>query len=388
MRIALVYDCLHPPSGGGAERWLRALAGDLARDHEVTYLTRRQWEPGAAPLPGVRCVAVAPGGPLETDAGRRRLIPPLLFGAGVFAHLARHRADYDLVHCLSFPYTSVPAARLALLRGGPALVVEWLECLSPGWWRAYAGPVAPVGLLAQRIAIGATPAAVCFSAHTERHLRAAGLRAPVTRLGGLWEEEHVPDGGVPANPFLLFAGRHVPDKGVLAVPGALALLREAHPELRAVIAGDGPLHTRAIDETERLGLTGALDVRGFVARDELLRLLAGAACLVVPSRRDGHGMTAVEAIALGTPVVAASTPDSAVTELVAEGVNGAVAASAEPRDLAAAVERVLSGGGALRASTREWWAANRDELSAATSIAKLRDVHAAAASAASRARRA
>ena len=59
MRIAIVYDCLFPYTVGGAERWLRLLAEDLARDHEVTYVTRRQWPPREQPdLPGVDCVAV------------------------------------------------------------------------------------------------------------------------------------------------------------------------------------------------------------------------------------------------------------------------------------------------------------------------------------------
>jgi len=99
MRICLVYDCLFPYTVGGAERWYRNLASELvAAGHEVTYLTRRQWPAGEPPdVPGVRVIGVSPGGPLYTKDGRRSIGPPLRFGLGVLAHLARRRRDYDVV---------------------------------------------------------------------------------------------------------------------------------------------------------------------------------------------------------------------------------------------------------------------------------------------------
>jgi glycosyltransferase involved in cell wall biosynthesis len=88
-------------------------------------------------------------------------------------------------------------------------------------------------------------------------------------------------------------------------------------------------------------------------------------------------MVAAEAAAAGAPIVAVRAPDSAVSELVEEGVNGAIAASAAPEDLAAAITRVLDGGAALRASTAAWWEEHREELSARASIARVRRVYAA-----------
>jgi glycosyltransferase involved in cell wall biosynthesis len=103
--------------------------------------------------------------------------------------------------------------------------------------------------------------------------------------------------------------------------------------------------------------------------------MGAAACVVVPSRREGHGMVAAEAAAAGTPVVAVNAPDSALTDLVEEGVNGAVAPSAAPEDLAAAIGRVLDGGPALRARTAEWWEEHRAELSAHGSIERVRALY-------------
>jgi hypothetical protein len=43
-------------------------------------------------------------------AGRRRILPPLVFGFGVLRHLIRHGRRYEVVHTASFPYFSVLAA--------------------------------------------------------------------------------------------------------------------------------------------------------------------------------------------------------------------------------------------------------------------------------------
>ena len=64
-------------------------------------------------------------------------------------------------------------------------------------------------------------------------------------------------------------------------------------------------------------------MRGYVPKDELVRLYQSAACLVFPSRYEGFGLPVVEAMACGTPVVA--RPEPALEEVAAEGVRRALA---------------------------------------------------------------
>ena len=99
MRVCLVYDCLFPYTVGGAERWYRNLGERLAAEgHEVTYLTLRQWaRHERAEVPGVRVVSAGPRMELYAPGGRRRVLPPLVFGAGVLWHLLRHGGRYDVV---------------------------------------------------------------------------------------------------------------------------------------------------------------------------------------------------------------------------------------------------------------------------------------------------
>src|SRR3712207_433477 len=139
MRICLVYDCLYPWTVGGAERWYRNLGERLARDgHEVTYLTLRQWPKGEPPsVPGVDVRAVGPRLALYAEGGRRRIGPPLVFGLGVLAHLARHGRRYDVVHTASFPYFSLLAAAATRRLGRFRIVVDWHEVWSREYWTEY-----------------------------------------------------------------------------------------------------------------------------------------------------------------------------------------------------------------------------------------------------------
>ncbi|MFL5950774.1 MAG: glycosyltransferase family 4 protein [Gaiellaceae bacterium] len=123
--------------------------------------------------------------------------------------------------------------------------------------------------------------------------------------------------------FLLFVSAIEPRKQPLdAIDAANAVGR------KLVVVGP-PKDTQLAAELSRRGA----DVRGYVPKDELVRLYQSAACLVFPSRYEGFGLPVVEAMACGTPVVAAPEPalqevagDAAIfTDDLADGVRQALA---------------------------------------------------------------
>ncbi len=79
-------------------------------------------------------------------------------------------------------------------------------------------------------------------------------------------------------------------------------------------------------------------------------------------------MVVVEASARGTPSVVVAAEDNAATELIEEGVNGTVAASATPEQLADAIVRVHEAGLEMRRSTARWFAENAPRLSLESSL--------------------
>jgi glycosyltransferase involved in cell wall biosynthesis len=380
LRICLVYDCLFPHTVGGAERWYRNLAERLAADgHDVSYLTLRQWPRGADPgVAGVRVVAVGPRLGLYTASGRRRIGPPLVFGLGVLAHLARRGRGYDVVHTASFPYFGLLAAGALRRPGRYRLVVDWHELWTREYWRDYLGPAGGwLGWRVQRTCARIPQRAFCFSRLHAGRLAREGARGDVTVLRGQYvpdpdpQVERYVDEPETVAPVVLFAGRHIPEKQVPAIVPALARARETVPELRAEIYGDGPERDRVLALVRSLGLEAAVEVPGFVDHARVDAALPRALCLVLPSRREGYGLVVVEACAAGTPSVVVADPDNAATELIEEGVNGFVAPSASAVDLAAAILRVHDAGDALRASTAAWYAENARSLSLADSLERV-----------------
>lgn len=368
MRVCLVYDCLFPHTVGGAERWYRNLGERLAAEgHDVTYLTLRQWDRGTDPgVPGVDVRVVGPRMALYVSdaSGRRRILPPLVFGLGVLWHLLLHGRRYDAVHTASFPYFSLLAAAVAKPLGRYAIVVDWHEVWSRAYWRAYLGRAGgAVGALVQRLCARVPQRAFCFSRLHAGRLRGEGLRGEATVLSGEYAGSLERPQPAPARPVVVFAGRHIPEKRVPALLPALARARAAAPELRAEILGDGPERPRLLAEVERLGLDAVVDAPGFVEHARVEEALRTALCMVLPSSREGYGLVVVEAAARGTPSVVVAGEDNAATELVDDGQNGFVAASASPEDLAAAILRVRDAGPGLREATAAWFGRNAVRLS-------------------------
>lgn len=375
LRVAIVYDCLYPYTVGGGERWYRSLAGELAKRHEVTYVTRRLWPEGAAPdVPeGVAVVAVCEGGASYAPSGRRRPTAPLRFGAGVLRHLLADRRRYDVVHTCGLPYFSLLAARLAERLGGPPVVTDWLEVWSPEFWRESLGGLAgAAGERLQRLCLRATGPAFTFADLTARRMRELGYRGEPRVLRGLY-------GGAIGEtathavrePLVVYLGRHVPEKRVAAIPGAIAVARREIPELRATLFGDGPERPRVLAEIERLGLAGAIGAPGFVPEDEVERELRRASCLVLPSTREGFGLAVIEAAARGVPSIVTRAPDNAATELVVEGENGFVVDDAAPATLAAAIVRAVRAQPEVAERAAAWLARERDRFSVAAAAATI-----------------
>jgi glycosyltransferase involved in cell wall biosynthesis len=373
MRVCVIYDCLFPYTIGGGERWFRELAARLAVEgYDVTYLTLRQWDSGERPTSGagVRVVPVGPRMKLYVG-GRRRIVPPLVFGVGVLWHLLRHGRRYDVVHTCSFPFFSLLAAAALKPFGRYALVVDWFEVWTLDYWREYLGRVGGrIGWLVQRLCAAIPQQAICLAHKHARRLVAEGLRSePLVLRRGLYGAP--PDAKLrrPADPLVVFIGRLIPEKQADAVVPAVTLARQEIPGLRGLILGDGPERAHIQEMIARLGPDPPVSAPGFVEDGELSGALARALCMILPTRREGLGTVVLEAAALGVPSVVVEGPDNGATELIEPGSNGFIAPSASPTDLASAFAAVYRGGQDLRDRTVSWYEAHAPEMSLDVALA-------------------
>ena len=375
VRVAIAYDGLFPWTIGGAERWYRALAEGLVRaGASVTYVTRLQWDEPPR-LDGMEVVAVP--GPREAyhADGTRRADQPPRYGFGLLLWLLRHRGSFDLLHLGSFPYFSVLAARAGLAFSGRPVFVDWFEVWPAPYWADYGGPVVGrLGYLIQELCIRLTPTALVFWDHTAQRLVSHGLSSRPVILPGLLPEAAAsltePGRFKDGPPTVFFSGRHIKDKGVSLLPDALLAARERAPDLRMVIAGEGVQTPLVRARVEQLGLSQAVDFVGKLSDDELFSQIAGAACVVVPSVREGYGLAAVEANAHGTPAVVTGGPENAAVGHIREGRNGYVV-EPTPAGLAAGILRAIDTGPALRQTTVEEFTRMTAENGVARSVERV-----------------
>jgi glycosyltransferase involved in cell wall biosynthesis len=300
--------------------------------------------------------------------GRRRIAPPLAFGAGVLFHLFRRGRRYDVVHTASFPYFSLLAAGLTRRLHDFRLIVDWHEVWTREYWREYLGRAGSIGWWVQRRCVGIPQRAFCFSRLHQRRLAEEGFRGEVSVLEGEYAGSLEAAPPIAADEVVVFAGRHIPEKRVLAIPPAVASARKRLPQLQAKIFGDGPDRPRLLELIRELGLEDGIEAPGFVDGDRLEESMRHALCLVLPSQREGYGLVVVEAASVGTPSVVVAGPDNAAAELVSEDENGFVAPSADADALADAIVRVHEAGFPLREATTAWFTRNGHRLSLDTSL--------------------
>ena len=148
---------------------------------------------------------------------------------------------------------------------------------------------------------------------------------------------------------LLFVGRFDSIKGGDSVILSFRKLLQQRPHLRLVFVGpDRGLRQPSgrwvhiaefIAELGDPQLSSAISVRGTLAPDEICRLRAKAACVIVASRRESQGYTALEAMLQGCPVVC--TDAYGLDELIFPRVNGMKAKAGDADDLARQIACLL-----------------------------------------------
>jgi len=243
-----------------------------------------------------------------------------------------------------------PTLRAPITRGRPPLVLtvhDLVPVLFPEtmstWSRWYTRATL-------RSVIDAADVIVAVSHNTANDLNRL-LRVPPERIRVVWSGvDEIFLAGPSARstrapvelPYVLFVGTPEPRKNLLRLVEAMRELSSRGRRERLVIVGSAGWGKVGVgsDDAEWLGV---------ISDEQLANLYANASCLVLPSLYEGFGLTAVEAMAVGTPVVAArvgSLPE----------VTGDAAVLVDPydsRSIAAGIERAILDRGKLIALGKE-----------------------------------
>jgi glycosyltransferase involved in cell wall biosynthesis len=170
-------------------------------------------------------------------------------------------------------------------------------------------------------------------------------------------------------PLIGFFGRLIPQKGVDVLLEAFKLVLEQHSDAKLVVVGDGTLRAALETQMVEYQLSEVTQFTGWVA--EAFRLMPACDLIVMPSRWEGFGMVALEAMNCGCPLIASRV--SALPEIIVEGETGLLVRPDDPPSLAKAINSLLSDPARARAIGR----AGLDRLKTAFSVEKMVDATAA-----------
>ena len=124
---------------------------------------------------------------------------------------------------------------------------------------------------------------------------------------------------------LIYVGRLTYQKNPQRLLRLCARLKESKPDLKVAIVGTGELEEELKALCKELNLEDTVHFLGF--QPNPIKMVAGSKAMILTSRWEGTPMCALEAMALGTPVV--STPSDGMKDLLTDGVSGYLTESDE-----------------------------------------------------------
>jgi glycosyltransferase involved in cell wall biosynthesis len=329
MRILVINwrDIRHPQAGGAEVHVHETFRRIAKRGHQVTLLCSR--------VPGQKRQEIVDG-IMTIRTGNWKNFN---FAAANFylRHLRRHPWDVIVDDVNKIPFYSPLYVRRNVLLLVPHLFGTTVFLEAPLHLAAYVYLWERLVPLVYRN----TPA-VAISASTKQDLLERGLsekRISVVHCG-IDHDIYKPGRSktcVSEYEFL-YLGRLKRYKNVDSLLVAGSMLRR-HGGLRIAVAGEGDDLERLKSRAMELDMMDRVTFHGYVSLEEKVRLLQSAYAAVVPSPKEGWGLTAIEASACGTPVIASKSPG--LVDSVKHGKNGLHVPHGDSTALAEAMELLI-----------------------------------------------
>jgi len=348
MKIAIVAEGFRPYVGGVETRYTK-LAEKLARRHDVEVVTLIQ---NNRPTTGenvpenevwgrVRVFRVRVQGEYFLEDGTRSLK-----GVREFAKRCAEKlrgSDYDVVLASEWPLLHIPYIKRSARH---PIIVDWHEVWGTYYWRF--GLKGVGGYLLERVVARLKGVRhVAVSEFTRNRLRKVlGVRGEIPVIWNGVDPEEYRDVSNVEREYgkILFFGRFAPHKGIDLLVEAFKEVKRFVKDASLHIVGDGPL--RNFVESIPSKVDG-VKVHLALPTRELLKHIASSWIAALPSSREGQGISYLEAMTAGTPVVSIKSEHNAFSSMVRDGVE-ALIADPNPRSLAASILRLLRDDGLWR----------------------------------------
>jgi rhamnosyl/mannosyltransferase len=280
---------------------------------------------------------------ISFDGGGSIFVAPTLFKASgtmiapkMVSWLKRHAGEYDLIDIHHPDPMAGLALRLSRFKG--KVILHWhSDIIGKGVFRFLYKPIQNWLVRRADKIVGTTPVYVSESPDL-KYVQDKTAFVPIGIEPLRTEEESVEKirQGFEGKKLVFSLGRLIPYKGYEHLIRAASYLPE---DYMMVIGGSGPLRDRLQDEIERLGLSGKVTLAGYMKDKDLPAWFAAADVFVLPSvtKNEAFGIVQIEAMSVGTPVVATKIPGSGVSWVNEDGISGLNVKPCDPDALAKAI---------------------------------------------------
>ena len=322
MKIAYVYDAVYPYVKGGAEKRIYEISKRLVKKgHEVHLFGMKYWNDGDIIIKNdVYLHGVCEPKELYVD-GRRSIKEAIYFARKLLIPLTKE--DFDVVDCQAFPYFPCFSAKICSSLKRTPLVITWHEVWND-YWYDYLGKKGIFGKVVERMTTHLTDKMIAVSERTKRDLEMIGVRKEIKVI-----QNGIDFGKIKMveasneETDVVFAGRLIKEKNVNILIKAVNIIKKEVPDVKCMIIGDGPEKGRLEKMVYDLGLESNIEFKGFLAdHNEVISYMKSSKVFVLPSRREGFGIVALEANACGLPVITVNHKMNAACDFINNDGNG------------------------------------------------------------------
>ena len=198
-------------------------------------------------------------------------------------------------------------------------MITWHEVWGD-YWYDYLGWKGFFGKTIERLVARLTSENVVVSKTTAENLKNLGFRHEIniipngidlTRIRSITPSSESWD--------IIFVGRLIREKHADLVIHAVNLFQCKNPDIHALLIGEGPEYNTLKNLINDKKIDSPVHISGFYRdHDDLIAQLKSSKVFVLPSTREGFGITALEALACGLPVVTVDHPANAIRDLITE----------------------------------------------------------------------
>ena len=246
----------------------------------------------------------------------------------LFSFLRALRKNFDLIHAHYAMPQGLAGALIKKTRKKPFVItVHGSDLTVLGESRLYR-PVL-------KWVFNEADAIIAVSRHIEKLL--TGLGVDARKINVIYSGVDPQPPAVEGERRVVFIGALVWQKGVDTLIEAFKDIKRSFPDATLVIVGDGGERENLESQAQRLGLKDIL-FTGYL--EDLDNIFTSQTVLVLPSRKEGFGLTLLEAMARGVPVVGSKS--GGIPEIIHDGRNGYLFSTGNFLSLADAVKKIFA----------------------------------------------